>query len=393
MFALTNCTLYTGKEEVKDDALLIEQDRIVDRISAKNLHVDCPVIDAKGYSVAPGFIDLQLNGCGGVMFNDAIEPNTFDVMHQTNLKSGTTSFLPTLITSPDADMMQAIEITKAYRQSQKYNVLGLHLEGPYFNRKRKGIHNEAYIRKPDRAMLKRIAQAGKEVVRIMTLAPEMVEPDEIRLLADAGIIVSGGHTDATYEQAIAGFDAGVQMVTHLFNAMSPWQGRSPGGVGAVFDRPEIYAGIIADGYHVHYASIRLAHQLKQDKLVLVTDATPPVGTAMESFWIGGHEVFYQDGKCVAADGTLGGSALTMIEAVANVVRHAQIPLSEALRMASTYPAHLINVAQEFGYIAPGYVANLAIFDQDFQMRGIVDRGELQWFQPIRSHALHSHALQ
>lgn len=384
MFALTNCTIYTGKEEVRDQALLIEHNRIIDCISAKDLQVNCPITDAKGYIVAPGFIDLQLNGCGGVMFNDAIEPNTLNVMHQTNLKSGTTSFLPTLITSSDEDMMQAIEVTQAYRQSQKnnsqYGVLGLHLEGPYFNRKRKGIHNEAHIRQPDRTMLKAIAHAGKEVVRIMTLAPEMVEPDEIRLLADAGIVVSGGHTDATYEQAIVGFDAGVQMVTHLFNAMSPWQGRNPGVVGAVFDRPEIYAGIIADGYHVHYASIRLAHQLKQDKLVFVTDATPPVGTTMDSFQIGGHEVFYRDGKCVSADGTLGGSALTMIEAVANAVNHAQISPPEALRMASTYPAHLLGLDQDLGYVAPGYVANLAIFDQGFHMRGIVDRGILQWFE-------------
>ena len=165
------------------------------------------------------------------------------------------------------------------------------------------------------------------------------------------------------------------MATHLFNAMSPWLGRSPGMVGAVFSRDEIYAGIIADGAHVHYGSIHLAKMLKQGKLLLVTDATPPVGTLMDSFWIGGQEVFYRNGRCVAADGTLGGSALTMIQAVSNCVRHVNMPLPEALRMASTYPAQIIGVDHEMGKIAPGYIANLTIFDTDFHVTGIVEHGD------------------
>jgi N-acetylglucosamine-6-phosphate deacetylase len=165
------------------------------------------------------------------------------------------------------------------------------------------------------------------------------------------------------------------MVTHLFNAMSPWLGRNPGMVGAVFSREDVYTGIIADGYHTHFASIALAQKLKQDKLILVTDATPPVGTQMQSFWMGGQEVFYRDGKCVSADGTLGGSALTMIEAVANCVRHLNLPVSEALRMASLYPARVIGVDDRLGRIAPSYTANLVIFDDEFQVVGMVDRGE------------------
>lgn len=377
MYVLTNCTVYTNDatQQPLNQAVLIEGERIVGLVTPEQLGSDIATIDLRNSQVAPGFIDLQLNGCGGVMFNDAITAATLETMHQTNLKSGTTSYLPTLITAPDQEMLQALAVVEAYRQSNPYNVLGLHLEGPYLNPKRKGIHNGAYVRQPDRAMLEKIAVAGPEVVKLVTLAPEQVEPEAIKLLAEQGIVVSAGHTDATYEQAIAGFDAGVRMVTHLFNAMSPWQGRSPGMVGAVFSRDHVYAGIIADGYHTHFASIALAQKLKQDKLILVTDATPPVGTQMQSFWIGGQEVFYQNGRCVSADGTLGGSALTMIEAVVNCVRHLGLPLAEVLKMASLYPAQAIGVDRQFGRIAPGYVANLVILDESLQIVGVVDRGE------------------
>jgi N-acetylglucosamine-6-phosphate deacetylase len=374
MYALTNCTLYTGREELTNHALLIDGHKIVDIIPASAVGQRYPTVDLDGGQVAPGFIDLQLNGCGGVMFNDAIASATLDIMHQTNLRSGTTSFLPTLITTSDEDMLNALEVVNAYRRHSPHRVLGLHLEGPYLNPKRKGIHNAAYIRKPDRTLLKQIAASGRETVRLMTLAPEMVELEDIQFLAEQGIVVAAGHSDATFEQAMAGFKAGIRMVTHLFNAMSPWLGRSPGLVGAAFSNAEVYAGIIADGHHTHFASVQLAQMIKRDRLILVTDATPPVGTQIRSFWIGGQEVFYQNGKCISADGTLGGSALTLIEAVANCVRQLNLPLPEALRMASTYPAQLMGVDQELGYIAPGYVANLTCFNADFQISGIIDQG-------------------
>jgi N-acetylglucosamine-6-phosphate deacetylase len=374
MYALTQATIYTGKEVLPDHTLLIEGDRIYTILPPDAPLPSCPITHLNGLNVAPGFIDLQLNGCGGVMFNDAITAETLDTMHQTNLRSGTTSFLPTLITTAVEEMEAAIALIPSYRQQHPTRVLGLHLEGPYLNPKRKGIHNEKYVRKPDRTMLQQIAAAGRDTVRLLTLAPEMCDPEDIRLLAEQGIVVSAGHTDATYEAAIASFHSGVRMATHLFNAMSPWQGRSPGVVGAIFDAPTVYCGIIADGFHVHYASIQLAHRLKGDRLILVTDATPPAGTQMDSFWIGGQEVFYRDGKCVSADGTLGGSALTMIEAIANVTQHTDIPLDEALRMASTYPAQLLGVNDQLGAIGPGYVANLAIFDGEFRMQAVVDQG-------------------
>lgn len=377
MYALTHCTIHTGEEDLTDYALLIQGDRIFDLVPRSQLDPDLPTLNLHGHHVAPGFIDLQLNGCGGVMFNDSITATTLDTMHQTNLKSGTTSYLPTLITTSDADMITAMAVVSTYRRHNPYSVLGLHLEGPYLNETRKGIHNAAHIRPLDHTMLDQIVQAGGETVRVLTLAPEMVELADIQQLVAAGITVAAGHSNATYEQAIAGFDAGISMATHLFNAMSPWLGRSPGMVGAVFARNEVYAGIIADGYHVHFNSIELARQIKHERLVLVTDATAPAGTHMQSFWIGGQEVFYRDGKCVSADGTLGGSALTMIEAVSNCVNQLGIPLAEALRMASSYPAKAIAVDDYLGYLRPGYIANLTLFNQKLQIVETIDRGQRQ----------------
>ncbi|MBD1913384.1 MULTISPECIES: N-acetylglucosamine-6-phosphate deacetylase [unclassified Leptolyngbya] len=374
-YALVNGTFYTGMAIVRDRALVIAGDRIHSFSSLDALPANCPTIDLAGANVSPSFIDLQLNGCGGVMFNDAITAETLDIMHQTNLQSGTTSYLPTLITAGDKDMREAIALVSHYRQAHPYRVLGLHLEGPYLNPTRKGIHNGDFVRKPDWEMLEAIAAAGRETVKLVTLAPEQASAEQIQVLTEQGILVSAGHTDATYGEAIAGFDAGVRMATHLFNAMTPWQGRNPGMVGAVFCRPDVYAGIIADGHHVHFDSIRLSKQLKGEKLILVTDATPPVGTDMASFMIGGQEVFYRDGMCVSADGTLGGSALTMIEAVANCVHHVDIPLEEALRMATLYPARAIGVDGELGWIGEGAIANLAIFNDDLEIVGVVDGGQ------------------
>jgi N-acetylglucosamine-6-phosphate deacetylase len=376
MYALTHCTIYTGDQELHHHALIIQGDKIIDVVPQAQVPDHLPCLDGQGWAAAPGFIDLQLNGCGGVMFNDAITAATLDTMHRTNLSSGTTSFLPTLITTSDAAMEQAIALVADYRRRYPQRVLGLHLEGPYLNLKRRGIHDAGYIRPPSEAMVQRLVAAGPEVVRVLTLAPEVVPTGMIQQWVAAGIVVSAGHTEASFEAAAAGFEAGITMVTHLFNAMSPWLGRTPGMVGAVLSHPQVYAGVIADGHHVHYGSIRLAHTLKQDKLILVTDATPPVGTQMDSFLIGGQEVFFKQGKCVSAEGTLGGSALTLIEAVQNCVQQVGLPLDEALRMATLYPARAIAVDHVLGRLAAGYDANLVLFDtQRFTVEGVIDQGQ------------------
>jgi N-acetylglucosamine-6-phosphate deacetylase len=253
--------------------------------------------------------------------------------------------------------------------------LGVHLEGPYISLERKGIHDPGFIRKPSKEMVERIAEAAARFPVMLTLAPECNEPDTVRALVEGGVRVSCGHTNAHYSEAIAGFEAGIRVATHLFNAMSPLMGRDPGVVGAILDRDDVAAGIIVDGFHVHYASIRLAKALKKQGLFLVTDAVTPTGTSMSEFQFAGKTVFVKEGRCTSADGTLGGALLTMIEAVANAVRHVGIPLLEAIRMATLYPARVIGQEHELGRIKKGYLADLTIFDNDFVVQGVVQRGE------------------
>lgn len=216
-----------------------------------------------------------------------------------------------------------------------------------------------------------------DVVAKVTLAPEQNNPEHVKKLAEAGIVVSIGHTNATYQEAREGFANGITFATHLFNAMTPMTGREPGVVGAIYDTPEVYAGIIADGFHVNYANIRIAQRVKGEKLVLVTDATAPAGAKMTEFNFVGKTVYVKDGKCVGADGTLGGSALTMIEAVENCVKHVGISLDETLRMASLYPAKAIGIDHKLGRIKSGMIANLAIFDSNFKVLNTVVNGEMQ----------------
>ncbi|SBS63939.1 N-acetylglucosamine-6-phosphate deacetylase [Vibrio atlanticus] len=376
MYALSNCKIYTGSDVLTDHAVVIENELIKKVCPISELPEGIEVRDLNGANLSPGFIDLQLNGCGGVMLNDEITAETMQIMHEANLKSGCTSFLPTLITSSDEDMRAVITAAREYHNQYQNQSLGLHLEGPYLNVAKKGIHSVDHIRKSDSEMIELICE-NSDLVAKVTLAPELNDPEHIERLHKAGVVVSIGHTNATYTEARQSFESGITFATHLFNAMTPMVGREPGVVGAIYDTPEVYAGIIADGFHVDYANIRIAHKIKGEKLVLVTDATAPAGADMEYFIFVGKKVYYRDGKCVDENGTLGGSALTMIEAVQNTVEHAGIALDEALRMATLYPATAIGVESKLGRIKKGMVANLAVFDRDFNVKATVVNGQYE----------------
>ncbi|MFV0575600.1 MAG: N-acetylglucosamine-6-phosphate deacetylase [Vibrio sp.] len=376
MYALINAKIYTGHEVLRQHAVVINADKIHAVVKAEELPKGIETIDLQGANLSPGFIDLQLNGCGGVMFNDEVTPKTMQIMHEANLKSGCTSFLPTLITSSDESMKQALDAARTYMQQHQNQVLGLHLEGPYLNIQKKGIHQSDFIRQSDDDMIQTICE-NHDVVAKVTLAPEQNSPEHIHRLKEAGIVVSIGHTNATYAEAREGFAHGITFATHLFNAMTSMVGREPGVVGAIYDTPEVYAGVIADGFHVDYANIRIAHKIKGDKLVLVTDATAPAGADMDHFIFVGKKVYYRDGKCVDENGTLGGSALTMIEAVQNSVEHVGIALDEALRMATLYPARAIGVEDKLGEIKTGKIANITVFDRDFNVKATVVNGRYE----------------
>ncbi|MFA0084325.1 N-acetylglucosamine-6-phosphate deacetylase [Vibrio sp. 10N.261.51.F12] len=376
MYALTNCKVFTSSDVLNNHAVVINGDQIEAVLPLSELPESIERIDLNGANVSPGFIDLQLNGCGGVMFNDEITADTIQTMHRTNIKTGCTSFLPTLITSSDENMRQALDAAREYNNKYKNQSLGLHLEGPYLNVEKKGIHSPDFIRRSDDAMIDLICE-NSDLVAKVTLAPEQNAPEHIERLHKAGIVVSIGHTNATYEQARQGFESGITFATHLFNAMTPMTGREPGVVGAIYDTPDVYAGVIADGFHVDYANIRIAHKVKGEKLVLVTDATAPAGAEMDYFIFVGKKVYYREGKCVGEDGTLGGSALTMIEAVQNTVEHAGIALDETLRMATLYPAKAMGLDNKLGRIKKGMIANLAIFDRDFNVQGTIVNGQYE----------------
>jgi len=375
-YALTNAIVHTATGTLGDTAVLLSDGRIEALLPSSSLPPAVARIDLGGQHLCPGFIDLQLNGCGGVNFNDALNMETLEAMHQANLRSGTTGFLPTLITSPDEAIYQAIEVMRQYRQRYPERIGGLHLEGPFLNEVKKGIHEAGQIRAPDTELIDTLCEHA-DIISKVTLAPEQVPERTIRQLVEAGILVSAGHTNASYDQGKAGFDAGIRFATHLFNAMSQLTGREPGMVGAIYDDSRISAGIIADGFHVAWANIRISHKLMGERLCLVTDATAAAGASLEQFEFAGRTIYYRDGKCLGDDGTLGGSALTMIEAVENTVKQVGLPLDEALRMASTYPARVLAVDDRFGRIQAGYRADLAVFNANYQVTATVVNGEFQ----------------
>ncbi|MFU0911566.1 N-acetylglucosamine-6-phosphate deacetylase [Kluyvera intermedia] len=379
MYALTHGRIYTG-HEILDDHAIIVADGLIERI--------CPLADVpanveqrsvNGAILAPGFIDVQLNGCGGVQFNDtpeAVSVETLEIMQKANEKSGCTNFLPTLITAGDDLMKQGVHVMREYLAKHPNQALGLHLEGPWLNIVKKGTHNPSFVRKPDAELVQFLCD-NADVITKVTLAPEMVAPEVITALVNAGIVVSAGHSNATAKEARIGFRAGISFATHLFNAMPYMSGREPGLTGAILDADEIYCGIIADGLHVDYINIRNAKRLKGDKLCLVTDATAPAGANIEQFIFAGKTIYYRNGLCVDENGTLSGSSLTMIDGVRNLVLHANIALDEVLRMATLYPARAIGVDKQLGSIAPGKVANLTAFTHDFKIiKTIVNGNEV-----------------
>ncbi|OAT53175.1 N-acetylglucosamine-6-phosphate deacetylase [Providencia heimbachae] len=382
MYALTNCIIYTGHERLDNHAVIIDGEIIKDVCPVSELPATITRHDLKGAVLSPGFIDLQVNGCGGVQFNDNKENVTLknlEIMQKANQRTGCTSYLPTLITCSDDLMKHGISVMAEYLKDHKNQALGLHLEGPYINVIKKGTHNPEFIRQPSAEMIDYLAAHADAITKV-TLAPEMVDKRFIHQLKEAGIIISAGHSNATYEEAKLGFKAGIRFSTHLFNAMPYISGRGPGLVGAIYDTPEVYAGIIADGLHVQWANIRNSKQLKGDKLILVTDATAPAGIdpqtgEMDHFIFAGKTIYYRDGLCVDENGTLSGSSLTMIDAVKNSVEHVGIALGETLRMATLYPARAIGVDATLGSIVPGKIANLTAFNHDFRVLATYVNGE------------------
>ncbi|SDL72160.1 N-acetylglucosamine-6-phosphate deacetylase [Siphonobacter aquaeclarae] len=368
--ALTNARVFDGSAFVEDKVVLIENQSVAGLLDT--LPENTEVIDCRGLLLAPGFMELQVYGGKGSLFTTEISPESIRKTYEEHLEGGTTHFQVTYHTGPLSGMLKAIEACRTYRAEGGAGLLGLHLEGPYFSPAKKGAHILKYIRKPTIAELQLLVDAAGDLPLFLTLAPEEADEEVLDWLLDSPIRLSAGHSNATYEQAQHAFDKGIGLVTHLFNAMSPFGSREPGLLGATFDS-HARASIIVDGIHVNYASVRIAKEIMKERLFLITDAVTEDLRGEYVFRMNPQTARFED-----ASGTLSGSNLKMMEAVANCVRKVGIPMEEALRMASLYPAQAIRQEYHLGRVAPGFEASLLLFTPAFELKALYTNGHFRW---------------
>jgi N-acetylglucosamine-6-phosphate deacetylase len=355
---LVDGTISVGK------TVLIEDDRILAVTGEGELSGSFEIHDLRGELLVPGFIDTQVNGGGGVLFNDAPTVDTIRTIGEAHRAFGTTGFLPTLISDDLHVIRSGIEAVESAIAQGVPGVLGIHIEGPFLNEHRKGIHDADKIRALDEEGFQVLTsiKAGRAVV---TVAPECTTPEMIARLVGAGVIVSVGHSNGSYEDVRAAMDAGLSGVTHLFNAMSPLGAREPGVVGAALESDSTWCGIIVDGHHVSPATLKIALRCKaHDRFMLVTDAMPSVGSASKEFILQGKPIFAKDGACLDEHGRLAGSDLDMAWAVRNAVELLDLPLETALEMASASPAAFLGLEAEQGTIGPGKRADFVLLDAE-----------------------------
>jgi len=378
--AYTGARIFDGEAWWDRHALVVADGRI-EGIVAADSPTDAQRVPMNGGILAPGFIDLQVNGAGGALLNLDPTLDSIRTICRTLAKYGTTACLPTLITDTREKNAAVLAAGAEAARAGVPGFLGLHLEGPHLSVARKGAHDPALIRPMDEADLTALVEGRKALPNLLTtVAAETVTPNQITRLTEAGLVVSIGHSDAGYAVVRAAVEAGATMVTHLFNAQSQLGNRDPGVVGAALDLGAVSAGLIADGIHVHAASIGVALRAKRGpgRIFLVTDAMSITGTDWESFELTGQTVYRKDGALRLANGTLAGADLTMIDAITYVHRTIGVPLDEVLRMASLYPAQAMGLEHERGRIAPGLRADLVHLGDDLTVRGTLIDGETAW---------------
>lgn len=362
MIAIKSKKIFTSSIELEDSYIIVNEGLIVDILLEKPSSENFQILDYSRYNIAPAFIDLQIYGGGGSLFNTETTAETIQKTYAEISKTGTKHFQITLSTVDLWTMFKAIEACKKYKKNGGKGLIGLHLEGPYFNPIKKGAHVEKYVRKPTLSEINTILKANEGIVTYITLAPEMCDEKYLNLLINSGINISAGHSDATFEQAKKGFEKGISRVTHLYNAMSQFQSRAPGLVGATFDSA-VNASIVADGIHVDFNTIKITKKLLGNRLFYITDAVTEDTRGEYSF------TFNKD-HYINNLGVLSGSALSMMQAVKNGVNFCDIPLPESLRMASTYPAKVANLSN-LGKIEKGYLADFVVFDDDLNVIEVI----------------------
>jgi N-acetylglucosamine-6-phosphate deacetylase len=326
--------IFTGSGMVAGQAILTENNVITGILPAHSLPSEYIVQSFPGCLIAPAFIDMQLYGGNGKLFSHSLDTESLDATHAYCISGGCSHFMITMATNSTENFLKGIDAAAAYIGSGRKGLLGLHLEGPWINPVKRGAHIEAFIKKPTLGEVIHILEKGRGIVKMITLAPEQCDDEIINLLMDNGVLVSAGHSNADYARATHAFRMGVPAATHLFNAMSPLQGREPGMVGAIYDNQNVMSSIICDGVHVDFASVRISKKIMGDRLFFITDAV----TSIEEGYY--HHVF-QGNRYTLPDGTLSGSCMTMMSTFKNAVEQAGISIEESLKMCSTYPAGLL----------------------------------------------------
>lgn len=362
--AYANSTIFTGETWLEDHAVLTEEGYIKELVPNKNIPANATVINLSGTTLAPALIDLQIYGGNNRLFPLQPDIETLQAMYDYCRSGGAAYFMPTIPTHSPAVISASIAAVKAYWEQGGQGVLGLHLEGPFINPEKKGAHLTRFIKTPTTEDIDRILDEGTGIVKMMTLAPECCDLALIQRLQKVGILISAGHSNATYDQAYQSFENGITTTTHLFNAMSPLQSRAPGVVGAIYDHAYVHASIVADGVHVDFNAVRISKKIMGSRLFLITDAVSAADH--------GDYIYVEEAdRYVNADGVLAGSKLTMLHAVKNCIAAVGIPQEEALRMGSTYPAAVAGLGKELGFIAPGYKVAIMVLDEDWNARQVI----------------------
>ena len=368
MYAIKNVTIFDGATLQEHKTVLIAQGKIVDIVDTFSTfeHKVPEEINGEGNILAPGFIDIQVNGGGGAFFNENPSVEVLKTISAAHLQFGTTSFLPTFISDSFENTKIALNAVKTALNQAMPGILGIHLEGPYLNLEKKGIHNKQYIRAPLANEIDELCNFNIPI-KLVTLAPEVVPKIFIDQLYKNNFIIFAGHSNATFEQMDEAFNSGVSGITHFFNACSQFLSREPGVVGAGLFHDDIWCGLIADGKHVSFNAIKIALKAKgKDRFILVSDAMAPVGTNLSEFYVHEQKIFVKDHhtKYEDSNGTLAGSSLTIHQALKNMVLQNCAPLSCILAMTSTNPAKCLQLDHVKGKIQPAYDADLVLLNKE-----------------------------
>ena len=360
--AFTSDRIFTGENWLSHHAVLVENKLIKDIISVQSLTSSMAVIQFDECILAPAFIDLQIYGAYGKLLAAYPEAASLHQLKEYCEKGGAAFCLPTVATNTSDVFYKCIDAVKEYWSKGGEGILGLHLEGPWINPIKRGAHIESLIHPPTIKEAEELLNYGKGVIRMITLAPEVCSKEVFELILSHNIIISAGHSNATYNEAKAGFANGISAVTHLYNAMSPLHHRHPGLAGAALDDDKVMASIIPDGYHIDYAALRIAKQIMKERLFVITDAVTETAS--------GYYQHKQEGDKYEANKILSGSALTMAKALQNLVNFGNLELGEALRMCSLYPAKLLRI-KDLGKIEKGYQARMTLLDDKMQVKQLL----------------------